>query len=142
MTALAVAYLFGVTLGTFTALGLTWWLSGVTGWILLFSAHYFGRLMDPHSLYDPRTRDAVAWGAAFGAWSGAAAAEAPEVLGALVWPGHETDGVFFALLVAFSWLVGCVITRGDEADQPVRTCLGLYALTLALSYGPPPWEVL
>lgn len=142
MTALAVACLFGVTLGTFTAWGLPWWMSGVTGWLLLFAAHYFGRIMDPHGLYDPRTRDAVAWGAAFGAWSGASAAEVPEVLGALVWPGHETDGVFFAFLVALAWLIGCTISRDDEPDRPCRVGLVLYVITLALSYGPPLWEVL
>lgn len=141
MTALAVAYLFGVTLGTFAAWGLPWWLSGVTGWLLLFAAQYFGRLVDPHGLYDPRTRDAVAWGSAFGAWSGASAAEVPEVLGALVWPGHETDGVFAAFLVALAWLIGCIISRDDEPDRSLRVGLALYALTLALSYGPPLWEV-
>lgn len=142
MTALAVAYLLGTVLGIATAWGLPWWASGVTGWMLLLSITAYGWLVDANNLYDPRPRKAVAWGAAFGAWSGAAAAEAPEVLGALVWPGHVNDGVFVALLVAFAWLVGCIIERCDETDQPVRTCIGLYALTLALSYGPPLWEVL
>ena len=142
MTALAVAYLLGTILGIVTAWGLPWWASGVTGWMLLLSLTAYGWLVDANNLYDPRTRDAVAWGAAFGAWSGAAAAEVPEVLGALVWPGHETDGVFFAFLVALAWLIGCIISRDEEPDRPLRVSLAMYAITLALSYGPTMWEVL
>lgn len=142
MTVFAAAYMFGSVLGVITALGLPWTVSGVTGWMLLTAFQFFGRLMDPHGLYDPRTRDAVAWGAAFGAWSGAAAADVPKVLGALVWPGHETDGVFFAFLVALAWLIGCTISRDEEPDRPIRVGLVLYAITLVLSYGPPLWEVM
>lgn len=142
MIAHAVAYLFGTVLGVISGWGLSFWFTGVTGWLLLLFVTWHNAVVDPNHLYDSRRSRAVAWGAAFGAWSGAAAADVPEVLGALVWPGHETDGVFFAFLVALAWLIGCIISPDDEVDQPMRAGLGLYVVVVVLSYGPPLWEVL
>lgn len=142
MIAHAVAYLFGAVLGVISGWGLSWWYSGVTGWLLLLFVTWHNTQVDPNHLYDPRRSRAVAWGAAFGAWSGAAAAEVPEVLDSLVWPGHEADGCIAAVVVAVAWLLGCIINRDDQVDQPMRTCFGLYAVVVLLSYGPPMWEVL
>lgn len=142
MIAHAVAYLFGTVLGVISGWGLSFWFSGATGWLLLLFVAWHNATVDQNHLYDPGRSRAVAWGAAFGAWSGAAAAEVPEVLDALVWPGHEADGCIAAVVVAVAWLLGCIINRDDQVDQPMRTCFGLYAVVVLLSYGPPMWEVL
>lgn len=142
MIAHAVAYLLGTILGVISGWGLSWWCSGVTGWLLLFGLVMLYALLDERNTNDLEKERAVAWGAAFGAWSGAAAAEVPEVLDVLVWPGHETDGVFAAFLVALAWLIGCTISRDGEPDRPYLVGITLYAITHVLSYGPPLWEVM
>lgn len=142
MIAHAVAYLFGTVLGVISGWGLSWWCSGVTGWLLLFGLVMLYALLDERNTNDLEKERAVAWGAVFGAWSGAAAAEVPEVLDALIWPGHEVDGCIAAVVVAVAWLLGCIINRDDEVDQPMRACFGLYAVVVLLSYGPPMWEVM
>jgi hypothetical protein len=79
----------------------------------------------------------------FGAFAGAAAVDASEVLDALVWPGHEVDGSVLALLVALAWLLGVVVSDEDDATfRPWLCGLGLYLFTLALTVFPAVWEVL
>lgn len=142
MIGLAVSYLVGVILGLFTGWALPWYASGCTGWLLFACAFLYGEHVDQSDDHDWRRERVVAVGASFGAWAGAAAAEVPEMLGVLAWPGHESDGAFVALLVAASWLMGCIVAREGEAESPVRDGLSLYLLTIVLAYGPPLWEVM
>ena len=142
MLALSVAYLFGVFFGVVAGLALPWWISGIAGWILMLGLYLHSEYVDPLDLYE-RSREATpAVGVAFGAWTGAACAEPPELIGAILRPGHEYDGAIIALAVALAWVLTSVADEPEEACRPMVVCAAAYLLTVALVYGLPALEAL
>ncbi len=162
----SLAYLGGVGLGLVGGHLLPWWASGVVGWSAIVGG-FLARWMthrdfirewqtfNPSASMDAKARAlvsnfkarresaAVVLGVSFGAFAGAAAVDASEVLDALVWPGHEVDGSVLALLVALAWLLGVVVSDEDNATfRPWLCGLGLYLFTVVLTVFPAVWEVL
>jgi hypothetical protein len=158
----SLAYFGGVALGLIGGHLLPWWASGVVGWSVAIVGVVVNRLavvtlvrraaglsrsqriypLFAHLMRQRQSR-MVTIGTSFGAFAGAAAVDASEVLDALVWPGHEVDGSILAMLVALAWLLGVVVSDEDDATFRPWVCgLGLYLFTLALTVLPAVWEVL
>ena len=142
MLALSVAYLFGVFFGVVTGIALPWWTSGVTGWILMLGLYLYSEHVDPLDLHERSRETTPAVGLAFGAWTGAACAETPELISAILRPGHEYDGAIIAPAIALALVLTCVADEPEEACRPMVVCAAAYLLTVALVYGLPVLEAL
>lgn len=166
-TVFAVGYFVGTAAGMPTGAWLPWWFSGAPAWVLGFIA-WHGCYLGPSEseweweftrgearrtgerlrALDMKYRHAnrcLALGLFWGAMSGASATAMPQVLGALVWPGHDDAGlgIVVATLTALGWLVGALLEPDDApAIRPGTVGLGLYLVFVATCALPALWEVL
>ena len=166
-TVFAVGYLVGTAAGMPAGAWLPWWFSGAPAWVLGFIAwrgNYLGpssaewhlefmrddarRTIECLRALDAKYRHVnrcLALGLSWGAMDGASATAMPQVLGALVWPGHDDAGlgIVVATLTALGWLVGALLEPDDvPALRPGVVGLGLYLVVTTTCALPALWEVL
>lgn len=166
-TVFAVGYLVGTAAGMPAGAWLPWWWSGLPAWLLGCSAGTLSILGPSEENRDQAFMNAparhvvqrfqalddkyrwlnrcLALGLFWGAMAGASATAMPQVLSALVWPGHDDAGlgVVAATLTALGWLVGAMLEPDDApALRPGVVGLGLYLVVTATCAMPVLWEVL